>query len=74
MKKKSFSSGKNIIKKPFETPEDYDNLYSVNAGSYTDCTGLMYKPPEDEFEYDSYADLYHFGPSGIYSDYYGDDI
>ncbi len=72
MKKTNFSSGKNLIKKPFETPEDYDNLYTVNAGCYTDCTGLMYKPPHDEFEYDSYTDLYHFQPSGFDADYFED--
>ena len=59
--------------KPFDSPEDYDNLYTVNLGSYTDCTGLMYKPPEDEFEYDSYTDVYHFQPSYLDSDYFEDD-
>ena len=73
MKKKGFQSGKMPIKKPFESPEDYDNLYTVNAGSYTDCTGLMYKPPHNDFEYDSYTDMYHFQPSGFDADYYGDD-
>ncbi len=73
MKKNGFSSGKIQSKKPFETPEDYDNLYTVNTGSYTDCTGLMYKPPENDFEYDSYTDVYHFQPSAYDADYYGDD-
>ena len=55
-------------KKPFDFPEDYDNLYTVNSSSYTDCTGLMYKPPEDDFEYDSYNDIYRFQPSDYYDD------
>ena len=64
---------KPLPKKPFESPEDYDNLYTVNSCSFMDCTGLMYKPPENDFEYDSYTDLYHFQPSGYDADYYGDD-
>lgn len=60
-------------KKPFDTPEDYDNLFTVNSGSYTDCTGLMYKPPIDDFEYESYADVYHLTPTDFISAYNSDE-
>ena len=73
MKKNKHSGGRFHSQKPFENPEDYDNLYTVNSGSYTDCTGLMYKPPENKFEYESYADLYHFGPSDYDVDEYFSD-
>ncbi|MFA7636804.1 MAG: hypothetical protein WCX81_03475 [Monoglobales bacterium] len=69
MKKNSQSKQK----KPYYSPEDYDNLYTVNSGSYTDCTGLMYKPPVDEFEYESYSDVYHFNHTDFIEDYYGDE-
>ncbi len=51
---------KNQIPFPHETEKDYDNFYTANSGSFTDCTGLMYKPPENEFEYESYGDVYNF--------------
>ena len=28
------------------------------AASCTDCTGLMYRPPVDEDEYESYQEVY----------------
>lgn len=61
-------------KKPFDSPEDYDNLYTVNSGSFTDCTGLMYKPPENEAEYESYTDVYGFQLSLFDDELYDDEI
>ena len=38
---------------------DYDALSDSNSvASATECTGLMYSPPEDEFEAESYSDIY----------------
>ena len=38
---------------------DYDFADVVNnVASATECTGLMYLPPQDEDEVESYADIY----------------
>lgn len=34
-----------------------------NAASFGDCTGLIQVPPEDEYEYKSYKEVYDFAPS-----------
>jgi len=46
--------------KNYEPEEiDYDVLSDRNAvASATECTGLMYAPPEDEYEAESYNDIY----------------
>lgn len=51
-----------------ETEEDKYNVGDIdicNASSTTDCTGLMFRPPLDEAEMDSYHEIYTFGPPDI---------
>lgn len=37
----------------------YDKLIDTDAvASATECTGLMYRPPENEYEAESYSDIY----------------
>lgn len=54
--------------------EDQDDKYNVgeidicNASSTTDCTGLMFRPPLNEEETDSYHQIFSFGPPEINSD------
>ena len=47
-------------RKKYEEEEiDYDVLSDRNSvASATECTGLMYAPPEDEYEAESYNDIY----------------
>ncbi|MBE7033126.1 MAG: hypothetical protein E7406_02745 [Ruminococcaceae bacterium] len=47
-------------RKNYEEEEiDYDVLSDRNSvASATECTGLMYAPPEDEYEAESYNDIY----------------
>ena len=44
--------------KPFF--DDLDNLDTTKAASATDCTGIIQTPPKDDFEYESYNDVYEF--------------
>ncbi len=46
--------------KNYEPEEiDYDMLSDRNSvASATECTGLMYAPPEDEYEAESYNEIY----------------
>ncbi len=38
---------------------EYDVLVDTNSvASATECTGLMYAPPEDEYEAESYSNIY----------------
>ena len=37
-----------------------DTLATAKAASATECTGLIQTPPKDEFEYESYHDVYDF--------------
>ena len=49
-----------ITNKPQETDnyqEDIENELS-SVVSATECTGLMYMPPQDEAEEEAYADIY----------------
>lgn len=43
----------------FEFGEQIENL---NACSTTDCTGVMWRAPKNEAEWDSYKDVYDFEP------------
>lgn len=49
-------------------PTNSDDKYNVgdidicNANSTTDLTGLMYRPPMNQYETESYHDIYTFGP------------
>ncbi len=36
-----------------------------NSSSTTDCTGLMFRPPLNEDETESYHQIYSFGPPDI---------
>lgn len=46
--------------KNYEPEEiEYDVLVDTNSvASATECTGLMYAPPEDEYEAESYSNIY----------------
>ena len=33
-----------------------------NVCSSTECTGLIQVPPESDYEYESYKDIYNFSP------------
>ncbi len=44
--------------KPFL--HDTDNLDTTKAASATDCTGIIQTPPKDDYEYESYNDVYEF--------------
>ena len=48
-------------KKNYEEEEiEYDAFADTNAvASATECTGLMYAPPEDEYEAESYSNIYN---------------
>ena len=52
-------------------PVDPDDKYNVgdidicNSNSTTDLTGLMYRPPMNQYETESYQDIYTFGPPHI---------
>lgn len=46
-------------------PDDKYNVDDIdicNASSTTDLTGLMYRPPMNQYETESYHDIYTFGP------------
>lgn len=42
--------------------EDYRKFKLSNAGSPTDCTGLITVPPENEDELENYNKVYEFMP------------
>ena len=51
-----------------EIEEDKYNIGDIdicNASSTTDCTGLMFRPPLNEAETESYHQIYTFGPPDI---------
>ena len=39
-----------------------DNPDLTAVASATECTGLMFAPPESEYEGESYADIYNVPP------------
>jgi len=45
--------------------ENYDKFKLSNAGSPTDCTGLITVPPENEDELENYNKVYEFTPGKI---------
>ncbi|MDY3908855.1 MAG: hypothetical protein SOZ48_03880 [Eubacterium sp.] len=53
------SKGKKTDYHEYEFGEKIDNL---NACSTTDCTGVMWRTPKDEEEWESYRDVYDFEP------------
>lgn len=38
------------------------------SASVTDCTGLIARAPENDYEYDSYFDIMNFSPSDYKSE------
>ncbi|MDD5937315.1 MAG: hypothetical protein PUC65_17395 [Clostridiales bacterium] len=51
-------------------PEDKYNVGDIdicNSSSTTDLTGLMFRPPQNQYETESYHDIYTFGPPDIES-------
>ena len=49
--------------KPYKT-KPYDHLEDMetNACSATECTGLVMQPPLSQEEWESYMEVYDFGP------------
>lgn len=39
-----------------------DTVENLNAGSTTDCTGVMWRTAKNEAELESYRDVYDFEP------------
>ncbi len=52
-------SDKNKKKKQSEAYEKFD---MCNAVSFGDCTGIIQVPPDDDYEYEAYKDVYDFAP------------
>ncbi|MCI8626635.1 MAG: hypothetical protein HFI40_10200 [Lachnospiraceae bacterium] len=48
-----------------QSGKGFPSLDDMNVSSATECTGLMYRPPLDEDELDSYKDLYDLEYSDI---------
>lgn len=51
------------MKKIKEIEEDYD--YLGNSASTSDCTGLQYKAPVDDFQKEAYEEVYHYLPPEV---------
>ena len=50
-------------KTPIGPAEKDDQAFDLaNAGSYTECTGLIPTPPLTEAEMDSYLEIFNFQP------------
>lgn len=43
--------------------DDYD--YLSNSATTMDCTGLQYKAPIDDFQNESYDEVYHYLPPKV---------
>lgn len=56
-------------KKPYD---HLDDVYT-NAGSVTECTGLISHAPLTEEEYESFRDIYDFSPPDLSNDKAEDD-
>ncbi len=60
--------------KPDSKKLENKNIYSSDdtdltaVASATECTGLMFAPPESEDEGESYADIYNVPPESIDGD------
>ncbi len=54
-------------------PDD-KSLEAFEAASATDCTGLMARAPENEYEYESYMDVMTFSPKDFHSGVNGEKI
>ena len=60
---------KNPKKRPFAEDYNMSKITIENAGSVTDCTGLMPSPPQSSAERASYGELTHFLPEDIVDDW-----
>ncbi len=45
--------------------EEYEGFEHCSAGSYTECTGLIATPPQNEEELESYMDIFDFAPPNV---------
>jgi len=43
-------------------PEEFEKFDLANAASPTECTGLIQQIPESDDEFDSYHEIYNYGP------------
>ena len=50
---------------PKDKDREFEEFESVSA---TECTGLMSRPPENEFERESYFDVMTFSPKDFKSE------
>lgn len=57
----------NTIKEADDDKYNVGDVDICNACSTTDCTGLMYRPPLNEDEIESYHQIYTFGPPEVNS-------
>ena len=48
-----------------QTGKSFPSLDDMNVSSATECTGLMYRPPLDDYDLDSYKDIYDLEYSDI---------
>ncbi len=57
---------KNIKKSGHKKLEDTEDKFDLgNAGSCNDCTGLIQREPLNNYEMDSYCEVYDFGPPDL---------
>lgn len=57
---------KNIKKAENKKLEDIEGKFDLgNAGSCNDCTGLIQHEPFNDYEMDSYCEIYNFGPPNL---------
>lgn len=47
---------------------EFDGLEAFDSISATECTGLMSRAPENDYEYDSYFDVMTFSPKDFKSE------
>jgi len=48
---------------PTAADEEFDKFEHVNAASFSECTGLMPRPPENAEEAAAYMDIFDYGPT-----------
>jgi hypothetical protein len=64
-KRDSHFSQANTINDIKEDKYNVGDMDILNACSTMDCTGLMFRPPRNEDETDSYHEVYSFGPPEV---------
>ncbi len=55
----------NTLRIDSDAKYNVDDIDICNSSSTTDCTGLMFRPPQNQYETESYHDIYSFGPPDI---------